>query len=151
MKITPKILKLLLNIYGPYFGAGIKVNYISKDWRKTDVSMKLKWYNRNYMNVHFGGSLYAMVDPHLMLMLIQLLGKGYQVWDKSADIDFVRPGKGRVRSILEITDQDLNAIKENTESGEKYLHTFQVNITDENNDVVAAVNKVLYVRRKPER
>jgi hypothetical protein len=151
MKITPKLLKFGLNIYGPYLGAGIKVDHISEDWKKLKVSMKLRWYNKNYMSVHFGGSLYAMVDPHLMLMLIQLLGKSYQVWDQSAQIEFKRPGKGRVHSTLEITDNDLDDIKKNTASGEKYHHQFPVTIIDSDNQLVARVNKVLYIRKKPER
>jgi hypothetical protein len=92
MKITPGLLKWGLSIYGPYLGAGIKVNTISKDWRKTHVSMKLRWYNKNIMRVHFGGSLYSMVDTHLMLMLMQVFGKKYHVWDKSAEIEFVKQG-----------------------------------------------------------
>ena len=97
-----------LNIYAPYLGAGVKVDYIAKDWKETHVSMKLRWYNRNAVGTHFGGSLYSMVDPHLMLILMQLLGKNYIVWDKSASIDFRRPGQGRVYSKMKITDDDLN-------------------------------------------
>ncbi|MCG8563637.1 MAG: hypothetical protein MI747_00990 [Desulfobacterales bacterium] len=63
MKLTPRLIKWGLNIYGPFVGAGIKMEYIAQDWRSARVSMKLRWYNRNIMGVHFGGSLYAMVDP----------------------------------------------------------------------------------------
>lgn len=148
MKITPRLLKFGLNIYGPYMGAGIKVKHISKDWRKTHVSMKLRWYNKNIMKTHFGGSLYSMVDPHLMLMLMQVLGKGYRVWDKSANIDFVKPGKGTVQSILNISDDDISTIKLNTDGGEKYFHRFNVEILDSQGDIVANVGKILYIKKK---
>lgn len=148
MKITPGLLKWGLNLYGPYLGAGVRVKSISKDWRKTHVSMKLKWYNKNIMRVHFGGSLYAMVDPHIMLMLMQILGKQYQVWDKSAEIEFVKPGKGTVQAILEITPRDLATIEEKTQANEKYFHHFKVAVTDEHDDVVAKINKVLYIKKK---
>ncbi|MEA1966834.1 MAG: DUF4442 domain-containing protein [Thermodesulfobacteriota bacterium] len=148
MKITPKLLKLGLNMYVPYIGAGIKVKHISKDWRKTHVSMKLRWFNKNIMKTHFGGSLYAMVDPHLMLMLMQVLGKDYQVWDKSADIDFVKPGKGTVQSILYISDDDLSKIKFNTNEGKKYFHRFNVEILDSQGDLIANVKKILYIKKK---
>ena len=107
MKLTPRLLRWLLNIYGPYLGAGIRVELISADWRESQVSMKLRWYNRNAVGSHFGGSLYAMVDPHLMLMLMHILGNDYIVWDKSAEIDFVRPGRGRVMANFAITDEEL--------------------------------------------
>ena len=47
--MQPKYLKLLLNIYPPYLGAGIRVVQISGDFREVIVAMKLRWYNRNYV------------------------------------------------------------------------------------------------------
>lgn len=151
MKLTPRLLRWILNIYGPYLGAGIRVDRISADWREVQVSMKLRWYNRNAVGSHFGGSLYSMVDPHLMLMLMNILGKGYIVWDKSAAIDFVRPGRGRVIATFSITDDDLQAIRENTENGEKYLPKFTVRIEDEKGELIATIKKILYIRKKAEK
>jgi acyl-coenzyme A thioesterase PaaI-like protein len=146
-RITPTALKRILNIYGPYLGAGIRVEYISKDWKQIRVSMKLRWYNRNIVGVHFGGSLYSMVDPHLMLMLMRLLGDSYLVWDKSASIEFIRPGTGRVRASFEITDAELEGIREQVDLHRKYLPEFSVVVVDEKDKVVARIRKVLYVRR----
>ena len=148
MRLTPPLLRFILNIYGPYLGAGIRADYISADWRSIRVSMKLRWYNRNAVGTHFGGSLYSMVDPHLMLMLMNILGSGYVVWDKSAAIDFLRPGRGRVRAEFTITDNDLEKIRINTEGGGKYLPQFTVDITDEGGELVARVTKTLYIRKK---
>lgn len=148
MRITPGILKWGLNIYGPYLGAGIKVNHISKDWRHTKVTMKLKWFNRNFVGVHFGGSLYSMADPHYMLMLMQILGKEYLVWDKSARIEFIKPGKGKVSAEFTITDEDLETIRQNTANGEKYFHTFHLDVVDSDLESVARVEKVLYIKKK---
>ena len=89
MNFTPKQLKRILNLYPPYLGAGVRVTYIREDWKELHVSMSLRWFNRNAVGTHFGGSLYSMVDPHLMLLLMQLLGKEYLVWDKAANIEFV--------------------------------------------------------------
>ena len=75
MRWTPRRLKFLLNLYGPFRGARIRLEHISEDWREIHVSMKMRWYNRNIMGTHFGGSLYAMVDPQYMLMLMQVLGE----------------------------------------------------------------------------
>lgn len=150
MKLTPRLFRWILNIYGPYLGAGIRVERISADWREIQVSMKLRWFNRNAVGTHFGGSLYSMVDPHLMLMLMNLLGKGYIVWDKSAEIDFVRPGRGRVVANFIITDDDLQAIRNNTAQGEKYLPHFSIRVIDTEGELVARIKKILYIRRKTE-
>ena len=148
MKITPKLLKLGLNLYPPYLGAGVKITHISEDWRELHVSMALRWYNRNAVGTHFGGSLYSMVDPHLMLLLIRLLGDEYWVWDKTAEIEFIKASKHKVSSVITISSDDLAEIKRQTIDGEKYLHEFMIDIRDENKDLIAKIKKIIYTRRK---
>ena len=147
-KVSPRFMKILLNIYGPYLGAGVRVNHIASDWKELRVSMKLRWFNRNAVGTHFGGSLYSMVDPHLMLMLMQLLGPEYTVWDKSASIDFVRPGKGKVNSVLTLSDAQVSEVKERAENGRPLYPEFEVEIHNESGELVAKVLKTLYVRKK---
>ena len=149
MDFSPKQLKRILNIYPPYLGAGVKVEYISDDWKELQVSMKRHWYNRNAVGTHFGGSLYSMIDPHLMLLLMQLLGKEYVVWDKSANIEFIKASKKKVSSLIKISDDEIEEIKRNTENGAKCFSKFLVEIKDQDDDLVARVEKVIYVREKP--
>lgn len=148
MTLTPRLVKLVLRFFGPYFGAGVRITYISPDWRELRVEMKLRWYNRNIVGTQFGGSLYSMIDPHLMLLMMQLLGKDYIIWDKAAEIDFVRPGRGTVSSTITISDEELDDIRKNTADGQKYLPRFTLKIVDDNGEIVAKVKKVLYIRRK---
>jgi acyl-coenzyme A thioesterase PaaI-like protein len=70
------------------------------------------------------------------------------VWDKSACIDFIRPGKGRVTAHFELTEERLEEIRTATAGGEKMLPRWDVDIVDEKGELVARVNKVLYVRKK---
>ncbi|CAK9892267.1 MULTISPECIES: DUF4442 domain-containing protein [Pseudomonas] len=143
-------LRWLLNIYPPYLGAGIRVLSVSPDLRHIRVRMGLRWFNRNYVGTQFGGSLYSMVDPFYMLMLIELLGREYIVWDKAASIDFVSPGKGPVFAELRIDDALLDDIRQHTAGGKKYLPRLQVDIRDAAGELVARVDKTLYVRLKPQ-
>lgn len=148
MRMSPRLLRWLLNIYPPYRGAGVRVTHVAADWRRIDVEMPLRFYNRNYVGTHFGGSLYSMVDPHAMLLLIQCLGKDYIVWDRTATIDFVKPGRGTVRASIVIDEAMLDAIRQHTSAGEKYLPELRVSIRDVEGQIVARVTKRLYVRRK---
>ncbi|MEO1352501.1 MAG: DUF4442 domain-containing protein [Cyanobacteria bacterium J06635_15] len=148
LKLSPRILKLFLNFYGPYLGAGVRVRYISPDWTEIRVSMKLHCYNRNAVGTYFGGSLYSMVDPHLMLMLMQLLGEDYIVWDKAAKVEFVSPSKGTVSSTISIQKDDLEEILHHTNSGDAYFPEFDIRVLNQNGDLVAKVRKILYVRKK---
>lgn len=151
MNVSPQVFRRLINLYPPYIGAGVKVEHISADWRELRVSMTLRWYNRNYVGTHFGGSLYSMVDPHLMLLLMRLLGKDYMVWDQSAQIEFIKASKKKVASIIKISDEDLAAIKRHTENGEKYFAEFLLELRDEDAELIARVGKVIYVRKKRQR
>jgi acyl-coenzyme A thioesterase PaaI-like protein len=148
MKFSPKSLKRLLNLYPPYLGAGVKITHISEDWRELHVGMSLRWYNRNAVNTHFGGSLYSMIDPHLMLLLMQILGKEYLVWDKAADIEFIKASKKKVRTVIKITDKNLEDITLMTKAGKKYFPEFMLDVIDEDNELVARVKKTIYVKKK---
>lgn len=144
-------LRRIINIYGPYLGAGVRVKYLARDFREAEVCMTLRWYNRNYVGTHFGGSLFSMIDPFYMLLLMNSLGRDYVVWDASATIDFVRPGRGTVSARFLVTDAMLEEIRSRTASGEKFLPTYEVPITDEQGELVARATKTLYIRRKPGR
>ena len=146
--MKPWLFKTLLNLYPPYLGAGIRVAHVSKDYRNVVVQMRLRFYNRNYVGTHFGGSLYAMIDPFYMLMLMQVLGREYIVWDKSARIEFHKPGRGTVRACFHLSDAMLADIRMQTANGEKYLPDFTIDITDENEERVARGVKTLYIKRK---
>ena len=148
INLAPNQLKFVLNIYPPYLGAGIKVEYISEDWKELRVSMRLRWYNRNAVGTHFGGSLYAMIDPHLMLLLMRLLGKDYLVWDKMASVEFIKATKKEVWAEFMITDEVIEDIKAHTEEGDKYLAKFPVEIRDDRNELIAKGEKVIYIRKK---
>lgn len=143
-------LKRLVNWYPPYLGAGVRITRISDDFRHIRVCLKLRWYNRNYVGTQFGGSLYSMTDPFYMLMLIELLGRDYIVWDKAASIDFIAPGKGAVYASFDIDDALLERIRERTAAGEKYLPELLVDIRDGEDQLIARVHKTLYVRLRPE-
>jgi hypothetical protein len=85
-----------------------------------------------------------------MLLLIELLGREYIVWDKAASIDFIAPGKGPVYADFHIEDALLDEIRQQTASGKKYLPRLQVDVRDGAGELVARVDKTLYVRLKPQ-
>lgn len=138
----------LLSWYPPYWGTGIRVR-MADDYSSAEVTMRLRFYNRNYFGTHFGGSLYAMIDPHYTLLLVNRLGDGYRVWDQQAVIRFVRPGRGTVRARFEVDDRRLAEVREATAGGEKTTPTWTVEIVDEAGEVVVRADKTLYVRRRP--
>ncbi len=136
----------LINFYPPFLGAGIRARRI--DALTLRVSMKLTPLNRNIFGVHFGGSLYAMCDPWFVLILMQALGRDYIVWDKAASIQFLRPGRGTVTATFHIPPERVNEIRRAAEAAPKVEPTFSVELLDAHGEVVARVEKLLYVRKK---
>ena len=141
--------RLLVNLYPPYLGAGVRVTRIADDFHSLDVEMRLWPWNRNYVGTHFGGSLFSMADPFFMIMLLELLGKGYVVWDKAGTIRFRRPGRGTVRAHLEIPPERVAEIRRAADQDGKVQPTFTVEIRDAGGEVVAEVEKLISVSRKP--
>ena len=138
-----------MNLWPPLLGAGIRVRRLDPDWKAIDVEMKMRFWNANYVGTHYGGSLYSMTDPFYMLMLIHNLGRDYIVWDKSANIRFRRPGRGTVRSEFRLSDAQLDEIREALKTQEKVEPVFLVEVRDQSGEVVAVVEKLLHVRKKP--
>lgn len=148
-RVSAATLRRVMNIWPPFLFAGIRVVAITEDFRSARVRLRQHWYNRNFVGTHFGGSLFAMTDPFPMILTMQRLGPGYIVWDKSAEIEFVKPGRGTVIADIAVDDAVLALIRERTDGGAKYLHWFETPVTDASGDVVARIRKQVYVRRKP--
>jgi acyl-coenzyme A thioesterase PaaI-like protein len=145
----PSMFKFGLTWWAPFLGTGISVVQIAPDYSSVTVQMKSRWYNKNAFGTHFGGSLYAMVDPFYCLLLVALLGKDYYIWDKAAHIEFIKPGTGTVKAVFDWSPAQVTAIVAQAAAGEKIYPERTVDIVDEAGVVVARVHKTLYVRKKP--
>lgn len=137
-----------MNFWPPYLGAGVRVKKIASDFSSVEVEMKLRWWNKNYVGTQFGGSMYSMCDPFFMLILMQNLGSGYIVWDKAATIRFKKPARGRITAKFEIAKEEIESIRQRANTEYKVEPIFQVQILSESGEVVAEVEKVLYVKKK---
>jgi len=144
----PAVMRQLLNFWPPFLFAGIKVAELRNNYRYCRVELKNRPWTRNINNTQFGGSMFAMTDPIYPLMLMGALGKEYLVWDKQADINFITPGKGKLVAEFWLSDDMVNAIKAATDQGEKHFPQFLLHIKDQHNQIVAEVNRTVYVRKK---
>ena len=146
--LTAKWLRRFMRLWGPYFGAGIRLKNMSEDWRHAVVTLKRTWYNKNYVGTHFGGSLFSMTDPFYMLMLLKNLGPDYLVWDKKGSIEYVKAVRTEVSAEFRLTEDRIREIVEKTRGGEPHHAHFSVEVTDSDGEVVAKVDRTVYIRRK---
>ena len=92
--LSSRLLRWKFNLFPAYRGTGARIDYIADDFREIRVRLRLSWRTRNAVGTIFGGSMYGAVDPVYMIMLMRLLGREFVVWDKSAEIRFLKPGAG---------------------------------------------------------
>ncbi|MDF1561661.1 MAG: YiiD C-terminal domain-containing protein [Deltaproteobacteria bacterium] len=138
----------LVSVYPPYLGAGVRLTHVAEDLLTMEVEMKLTPLNRNYVGTHFGGSLYSMCDPFFMLILMEALGEGFVVWDQEATIRFKKPGRGKVRARFSVSPAEVESIRHDAIKHRKTSPVFRTKVTDEQGEVVAEIEKTLYVRQR---
>jgi hypothetical protein len=143
-------LKVMFNLWPPLLGGGIRITRIQPDWREVDVEMKLRRWNANYVGTHYGGSLYSMTDPFYMVMFIEILGRDFIVWDKSASIRFRRPGRGTVFAKFRITEEQIAEIREALKTEDKIDREFSIDVKSADGELIAEVKKLLQFRNKKE-
>ncbi len=149
LRFPPGALRLGMNLWPPFVGAGIHVLEIAPDYRHVIVRLRHGLLNRNYFGTQYGGSLFSMTDPFYALMLLHNLPRGYRVWDRASRIEFKTPGRSNVFARFELTDAMIAEVLAATAGGEKYEPTWPVDIVDDAGTVVATVEKTLYIRLAP--
>lgn len=147
----PAIVRRYMNCWPPFAFSGIHITDLGEDFMSAEVRLRLHWWNRNVAGVHFGGSLFAMTDPFWMMLLLRQLGGDHVVWDRAAEIDFIKPGRGDVTARFVLAPADVERLRKLAADGGKVLEWFSVDVVGADGEVVARVKKQVYVRRKREK
>jgi acyl-coenzyme A thioesterase PaaI-like protein len=135
-------------LFGCYRGTGGRLKYIAEDWSEVRLEIPLSRRTRNYVGTIFGGSLYSAVDPIYMLMLIRRLGPEFLVWDKSANIQFKKPGRETLHARFLVSNDELAAVRSALESQRSIDRSYTVDLVDGSGTVCATVEKIIYIRRR---
>src|ERR1700730_5662630 len=114
MKIKERFIRFI-NFWPPFLFSGIKILEMSEDYRKIRAKLKLRFWNTNYVGTQYGGSIYSLSDPFYMLMIIKNLGPEYSVWDKAANIHFIKPGKSDLFADFNLSELEIEDIKTKVE------------------------------------
>jgi hypothetical protein len=141
-----RMLRWKFNLFPAYRGTGARVTYIADDFHEMRIRLPLSWRTRNAVGTIFGGSMYGAVDPIYMIMLMRLLGRGFTVWDKAAEIRFRKPGRTPLHATFKIGDEQLSEIRTAAGSG-PIDRIFTVDLMDAEGVAHASVTKTIYIRR----
>lgn len=143
-----QVFKIGFNISPMYRRSTGRVIQVSEDLLSVKIKIPLSYKNRNYVGTIYGGSLYSATDPIYMVQLINILGKDYVVWDKSAEIKYKRPAKKVAYAEFVFSEKEIENIKEDVAKKKEINLIKKLNITGENNEVYCELEKVLYIADK---
>lgn len=143
-----RVTRWRFNWFPAYRGTGGRVECIDGSWTEVRIRLPLSWRTRNYVGTIYGGSLYGAIDPFYMIMLIKLLGREYEVWDKAATIRFRRPGRTTLHATFRIEAEVLERIRTDVERDGRSEPHFTIDLVDEAGEVHATCEKVISVRRR---
>lgn len=138
-------------LFGCYRGTGGRLKYIAEDWSEVRLELPLSWRTRNYVGTIFGGSIYSALDPIYMLMLIRRLGPDFIVWDKSARIEFLKPGRETLHARFVVDDEELSVIRAALDTQRSVDRNYVVELRDTSGTVCARVGKIIYIRRREQK
>ena len=146
--LSSRLHRWYFNFFPAYRGTGGRITYLAHDFREIRVRIPLGWRTKNYVGTIFGGSMYAAVDPVYMVMLINNLGRGYEVWDKTATIRFRRPGRGTLYARMIIDQRELDDIVNALETEPSTERVYDIDLTDGIGVVHASVRKTVFIRKR---
>jgi len=144
---SARMLRFMFNLWPTFSFAGVRVRAIAADFTAATVELRLGLLNRNYVGTAFGGTLYAMTDPFYMLMMMRQLGPGYIVWDRAGAVRYLAPGKGVITAKFELPADEVARVRTLLGDSGKLDQTYTVDLHDAANQLIAQVEKTLYIRK----
>lgn len=113
------------------------------------VKISKSFLNTNYNNSIFGGTIFSASDPFYSLLFDQILRrKGFKVrvWLKSANIQYLKPGRTNLYFKITLSDQDIEEAEAALNSVGKFVKTFPLEILNSTGEVCASVQNEVYLR-----
>lgn len=139
-----------MRFYPPLFFQRIWVQRFHKDFKGVEVKIHHSFLNRNYNRSIFGGTIFSASDPFYAILFDQALqrrGIKSRVWLKSAEIEYLKPGRTALYFKINITDDDLNEAERILHDKGKFIKSFPIEIYDKNRVLCATVQNEVYIRK----
>lgn len=145
--LRSRLLRYRFNWYPCYRRTGARLTFVAADLREVRVKLPLNWRTRGYWGATFGGSVYGALDPVLLVMLARNLGPDYMVWDRSATIEFKKPGRSTLYATFRLEADELALIRAALERVPRIRRGYTIDLVDERGVVHASCIKTLHIRR----
>ncbi len=137
----------LLELYPAFLFMGLRIDSVSKDFRKLVVSVPTRWYGLNLHGSMYGGNMCSVADPFPALMCARIFDR-LDVWTKANSVEFNKPARGRIEMRIEITDADIAEIQKQLDEKGKAKHTFLFDFWDHHGGSIAKITNTVYLKKR---
>ncbi len=149
MKISENSLKWLMCFYPPMFFQRIWVKKVHPGFKGIDVKINRSLFTSNLGNSIFGGTIFSATDPFYALLFGQIMQhKGYKitVWLKSAQIQYIKPGRTDLFYTITISDEMIADAEKALQSEGKFVKMYPIEIFDRQGELCATALNEVYIR-----
>lgn len=149
MKISENSLKWLMCFYPPMFFQRIWVKKVHPGFKGIDVKINRSLFTSNLGNSIFGGTIFSATDPFYALLFGQIMQhKGYKitVWLKSAQIQYLKPGRTDLFYTITISDAMIADAEKALQAEGKFVKIYPIDIFDREGELCATALNEVYIR-----
>lgn len=149
MVVSENTLKWAMRFYPPLFFQRIWVKKFDKGFGGVHVKISKSILNTNYNNSIFGGTIFSASDPFYALLFDQILkrrGFKVRVWLKSANIQYLKPGRTNLYFKIVLTENDVMEAEHALNTVGKFVKAFPLEILNSKGEVCASVENEVYLR-----
>ncbi|EHQ24445.1 DUF4442 domain-containing protein [Mucilaginibacter paludis] len=149
MVVSENTLKWAMRLYPPLFFQRIWVQKFGKGFTSVDVKINKSVFNKNYNDSIFGGTIFAGADPFYALLFDQILqrrGFKVRVWLKSAQIQYLKPGRTNLYFKIKITEEEIAEAEEILNTTGKFVKAFPIEMYNKDGELCVSVMNEVYIR-----
>jgi len=149
MKISENSLKWLMCFYPPMFFQRIWVKKVHPGFKGIDVKINRSLFTSNLGNSIFGGTIFSATDPFYALLFGQIMQhKGFKitVWLKSAQIQYIKPGRTDLFYTITISDEMIADAERALQTEGKFIKMYPIEIFDRHGELCATALNEVYIR-----
>jgi len=149
MKISENNLKWLMRLYPPMLFQRIWVKKVHKNFRGIDIKINRSLFTSNLGNSIFGGTIFSATDPFYALLFGQIMQhKGFKitVWLKSAQIQYIKPGRTDLFYTILISEEMVSEAELALQTEGKHIKAYPIEIYNAGNELCATALNEVYIR-----
>lgn len=138
-----------MRFYPALFFQRIWVKKIHSDFRGIDVKINRSLLNMNLGKSIFGGTIFSATDPFYALLFGQLMRrKGFRVtvWLKSAQINYIKPGRTNMYFTIAISDEMMAEAETALQKNGKFVNAYPIAVFDKKGQLCVTAMNEIYIR-----